>query len=321
MECGGRQPAARSAPGGSSAELSPSAHQPCLLDGETIRAALDSTLDRFGQNDLAQQFLQCIAAKEPDLFFAAAMDRLRAASAPGQGKLSLRLLDLPEFLLQLVSPERLSRQELVEVCQQLMQHEPLLDVKLARLLPGRQAAAQALDSATAVRLMDVLDTISPGPRLNMIIGHLTQHADRRIASKAALLIGRRLHSPAWVGAHLDSPDPRVRANVVEALWGERTALALKTFRACLRDDNNRVVGNALFGLHLAEDREAGPRSQQLLHDPRTEFRQTAIWVIEKTRDPRSITWLEAAQADDHPDVRRAAQKALRNLTPDPPRPV
>ena len=286
-----------------------------------MRAALETTLAQFGHTDLGPQLLQRVAVKEPDLFFASAMDILREESAPDQGKRQMRLLDVPAFLRQLASPQRLSREELLEFCQRLVEKDPLLDVKLARLLPGRQPHPQDLDGAAVVRLMDVLDAISPGPRLMMIIGHLAQHADPRIASKSSLLIGRRLHNPAWVGTQMASWDARVRANVVEALWGERTALALKTFRRCLLDQNNRVVGNALVGLYLAQEIDLGPRIEHLSHDPRPAFRQTAVWVMEKTRDPRFTPWLEAAATDVDPAVRDAAQRALHSLAASPSQPA
>jgi hypothetical protein len=301
--------------------LSQSASNAPVLDRETIQAALDNALDQFSRNSLAPLALHGLAAAEPDLFFAAVRDRLQAQpGAPSDGKRNLRLLDVPEFLVQLVSPARLSREELLEFCQRLIREDPLLDVKLARLLPGRQADPQHLDAAVVLRLLDVLDALSPGPRLTMVIGHLTQHADHRIASKAALLIGRRLHSQAWVETQLASSDPRVPANVVEALWGERTALAVRTFRQCLHDENNRVVGNALVGLHLVAEPDLGPRIEQLLKDARPAFRLTGVWVIEKTRDPQYAPWLEAAGTDLDPGVRQAALKALASFPAGQPQP-
>lgn len=294
--------------------MSQSTIKPQARNREGIQAALDHLLDELSRRHLAPQILGQIAAEKPDLFFAAAMERLQAPpTSPGQGKQSLQLLDVPEFLLQLASPERLSREDLLRFCQQMIQQDPLLDVKLARLLPGRHADPYDLGADGVVHLMDVLDALSPGPRLTMTIGHLTKHGDRRIASKAALLIGRRLHNRGWVEAQLASPDARVRSNVVEALWGERTTLALETFRRCVEDENNRVIGNALVGLYLVEEPGLGPRIRRLLEDARPAFRLTGVWVIEKTRDPSYAQWLEAAQTDVDPGVAEAALKALESL--------
>lgn len=291
------------------------------VNRETIQAAFDNALDMLGRHDGATQTLRSIAVEEPDLFFAAAMECLQAEPAStGERNRNLHLLDVPEFLHQLVSPARLSREELLEFFRQLMLRNPLLDVTLARLLPGRYEDLHGLDSAVAVGLMDVLDAISPGPRLTMMIGHLTQNADPRIASKAALLISRRLHSRDWTEAQLASRDPRVRANVVEALWGERTALAVTTFRGCLDNENNRVVGNALVGLHLVGESGLGPRIQLLLEDRRAAFRLTGLWVIEKTQDPRYAPWLEAAGTDEDQGVRQAALKALEGFPASQPPP-
>jgi hypothetical protein len=49
-----------------------------------------------------------------------------------------------------------------------------------------------LSRESMLRVMAVLDVISQGPRILTIVNHLTRHSDRRIASKAAMLVGRRV---------------------------------------------------------------------------------------------------------------------------------
>ena len=48
---------------------------------------------------------------------------------------------------------------------------------------------------------------------------------------------------------MEYEDGRVRAGVVEGLWGVSTAAAQSHLWASLKDKNNRVVGNVLIGLH------------------------------------------------------------------------
>ncbi len=284
-----------------------------------MERALGAVLDRFGLTDAAPELLQGLAEEHADLFFVACLARLENEDASaGYRKRSLRVLDSPAFLLGLVRSERFNSAELKALCASYVLEDSLLDVKLARLMPGRRSDAHRLPTDLILRILDVLDEISPGPRLLMIIGHLTQHPDRHIASKAALLVGRRLQSREWVERHLASTDPRVRANVAEALWGIDSALAAHTLRKCLHDENNRVQGNAIIGLHRLGDRNVRWRIRHLAKDKRPEFRRTAAWVIGTLDSLEYKPLLEELLLDSDWDVRQAAQAALQRLSvPEP----
>jgi hypothetical protein len=279
-----------------------------------MERALDDVLGRFGLTDVAPRMMQDLAEKDPRLFFEAGVVRLGLeGGAPAQRKRSLRLFDAPAFLLELVRSDFFSTKDLKDFCARHIREDSLLDVKLARLMPGRQSDNYQLETSVILRILDVLDAISPGPRLLMIIGHLTHYPEHHIASKATLLVGRRLQSREWVERHLASTDPRIRANVAEALWSVDSALAAQTFRKCLRDENNRVHGNALIGLHLLGDRSISARIRKLVQDDRPGFRQTAAWVIGKLQDPELVPLLEGLLLDSNQDVRQSAENALEKL--------
>lgn len=303
-------------PGGFGAECNTEDAAPAVkkMGPEEMEHALAEVLNRFGLTEAAPEMLQNLAAKEPRLFFAAGVARLQLEGGPpGHRKRSLRLLDTPAFLLELVRSGFFSTQELKGFCAKCIREDSLLDVKLARLMPGRQADDYHLETSLILRILDVLDETSPGPRLLMIIGHLTRHPEKHIASKAALLVGRRLQSREWVERHLASTDARVRANVVESLWGVNSALAARTFRNCLRDENNRVRGNALIGLHLMGDQSIGWRIRHLANDSRPRFRQTAAWLIGMLGDPELVPLLEGLLIDSDQAVRQSAANALGRL--------
>ena len=124
----------------------------------------------------------------------------------------------------LLQSGRFDRSRLLEICRGVKEIDDLLDVGLA---PGRHENAYGLPSEVVLRLLDVLHVISSGPRLMQILGHLTRHPDERVASKAALLVACRLRNHDWVRTQFESADPRVRANVVEGLWGVDTPFARK----------------------------------------------------------------------------------------------
>jgi hypothetical protein len=262
--------------------------------------------------------LHWLARKDPQLFFAAGIARLELdGGPPGYRKRSLRLLDAPAFLLELVRAENFSTSELKDFCARHVREDSLLDVKLARLMPGRRSDSYHLEPILILRILEVLDEISPGPRLLMIIGHLTHYSERHVASKAALLVGRRLQSREWVERHLSSTDPRIRANVIEAMWGVNSALVAHSLRKCLLDENNRVLGNAIVGLHMLGDQSVKWRIRHLTKDRRPAFRQTAAWVIGRVGAPEFASLLEGLLVDPNQGVRQSAESALESLRPAP----
>jgi hypothetical protein len=284
------------------------------FDLPTMERALAVVLDRYGLTDTAPEMLQGLAEKDPCLFFTAGIARLGLEGGPpGHRRRSLRLFDAPAFLLELIRAYHFSDAELKEFCAKYVREDSLLDVKLARLMPGRRSDCYHLETSSILRILDVLDEISPGPRLLMIIGHLTGYAEQRVASKAALLVGRRLQNHEWVERHLSSADPRIRANVVETLWGVNSALAARTLRKCLQDENNRVQGNAIIGLHILGDQNVNGHIRQLTKDLRPVYRQTAAWVIGRVQDPEFTPLLEGLLVDADERVRQSAENALERL--------
>src|ERR1017187_7265238 len=161
----------------------------------------------------------------------------------------------PPFLIQLIRPDRFSRDQVTETCRNFIKIYTRLDIRVARLVPGRSEDQYRLEVPYIVRILEILNEISAGPKLVLIMNHLTRHPDSRVASKALLLMGRRIQNRSWEERNVKSEDPRKRASVVEALWCRNNAWSRQTMWAALQDENNRVVGNALVGLHsLGESR-------------------------------------------------------------------
>jgi hypothetical protein len=262
----------------------------------------------------ARRALQDEAVHSPEPFFAAALALLEAEKDPvARRRLYTTLLDYPQFLRQLIRPDRFSHAELLEVCRSLTSCDPHLDVRLARLISGRDWDSEILDSDTVVHVLDLLNEISPGPRLIQILNHLTQNSDPRTAAKATLLMARRIQNHDWIERHLGSGDPRLRATVLEALWGIDTSSARRTLRAGLNEENNRAVGNALVGLHLLGEPGVGALAEQMLQDTRPLFRSTGAWVMGRIGASHFVNPLQRALADCEPGVRHAARRALKEI--------
>jgi hypothetical protein len=106
-----------------------------------------------------------------------------------------------------------------------------------------------MDAAHVERALEILDAISKGSRVLNRLTHLIGHDNVRIRSKAALLIGRRVGGPHWAHKVEKDQNHRVRANVIEALWGSVMPRCREMLDRALRDSDNRVVGNAIYGIY------------------------------------------------------------------------
>jgi HEAT repeat protein len=80
--------------------------------------------------------------------------------------------------------------------------------------------------------------------------------DARLRSRLALLWGRLATAARLAELYFEDPDPRVRANAVESLWGRDDDEAVARYRRALQDQYPRIVANACVGLYLAGRTEA-----------------------------------------------------------------
>lgn len=279
-----------------------------------VAGLLQTALARHGHSREIGEEVSRIAVRSPRGFGPAALSLLDAAQDPGvRKKIYQQLLECPEFLIRLMQPGGFSRAQLVEICRELLTLDPTFDVRLARLTPARWQDDSPLDEDGVVQVLDILNEISPGGRLILLLNHLTRHPNPHIASKATLLIGKRLRNQDWVNRHLESGDERIRANAVEGLWNVTTQAARQCLWKGLKDKNNRVVGNALLGLHQLGEPTVLEFVKRMIEDPRPPFRWTAAWVMGKIGGGEFIEPLERALQDQDAQVRRSAQRALSTI--------
>jgi hypothetical protein len=276
---------------------------------EVMRETLSMSLSQAP--GAARAEIRELAVSAPERFFAAAISILNSDNGSIPGKtLYNHFVECPEFLVELMRPGRFSHDQLLESCRTLMRVDKALDVRLARLAPRQNAGVAGLDAAAVVRILDLLNEISSGPRLLLVLNQLTHHPDRGIANKALMLMARRVRNSQWVERQLDSGDARLRANVVEGLWGVRTPAAKKTLWSSLDDEDSGVVGNALVGLHMLGEPAATAYVRAMLQDSRPPFRWTAAWVMGKMGNEEFSGLLQEALNDSSEEVRRAVRRAL-----------
>ncbi|MEX2264701.1 MAG: HEAT repeat domain-containing protein [Bryobacteraceae bacterium] len=277
---------------------------------------MQSAVARFSSNPgAASQILRELLDADRERFGNTSLSILRDdAHSAGSRYLALLLLQQDMLLAHLCNPDQFSRQQAVNLAKHAARADPLLDIKLARLLPdpnGRQK--DQVDDIAAERVLEILDAISPGTRVVPLLSQRLQHANPRLRSKIALLVGRRVQNLRWAESHLNEMDPRVRANIVETMWTIRTTGVRALLSEAVKDSNNRVAGNALYGLYLAEDLAVIPRMVQMASDERPDFRSSAAWAMGATLDPRFLPVITPLLRDASPVVRTAAFEAILRL--------
>jgi hypothetical protein len=255
-----------------------------------------------------------ISTRDPEVFFEAAIRVLESmAGLPEPPEAYARLVACPEFLIQLTRPDRFSRAKLLELCRTYIKAAKRLDINLADLLPRRQEDKYQLPPATVAHILDILNDLSVGPRLVLILGHLTDHPDPMVAERAVVLMGRRICNATWPQRHLAAEDEGVRAGAVESMWGRDTPVARTAMWQCVKDSSDRVVGNALLGLHYLGENSVARLATDMLDDSRPAFRSTAAKVMGRIGNAEYTEPLTRATKDAEPAVRNEAIRALVSI--------
>ena len=193
-------------------------------------------------------------------------------------------------------------------------------IRLAKL--GIRVDGQ-LDQALADRILaspsdqdrhDLLEILSQTRVRTEVVERLEpllRDPNPRVHSKMAFLMAKAVPEGAWVQEGLADADPRVRANVVEALWHQKSAFANKIFHRAAGDAHHRVAANAIHGLYLQGDPEALPMIRHLLQDSNGLARRAGLWLVERTRDPRYLALLGKLIGKVEPEARPRCLKVIQ----------
>jgi hypothetical protein len=211
-------------------------------------------------------------------------------------------------------PELLDKETSIELAHRIAEIEPRLDTKLVTLLPGRGTEnCEGLKGLVAERALEILEAISLSGRLVPMLAHLTGHPNARLRAKVSKLVGRTVRNGRALEERLTEVDPRVRANAVESLWGEKAPWAPRLLWKATHDVNNRVAGNALFGLYDLQDEKVIPHIVDMAKHAKPLFRSTAAWTMGQTGDPQFLPALEDLSRDLYAVVRKSARKAIARI--------
>jgi hypothetical protein len=189
-------------------------------------------------------------------------------------------------------------------------HIRLIQFLVSGMLEGREVEEQCVN-----RLLEVLGSVTDGFGIQGFLRQMLQHPNPRIRSKVTLLVGTGGQGIRAIRKLLQDPgeDPRVRANAVEALWSYHQDDVVEVFRDSLRDLNNRVTGNAAFGLYLAGDPQSISAIRAMAEHADRRFRETALWVMGRTEDSRFLPFLGRQLGESTGDLRKAVFRSLASI--------
>jgi hypothetical protein len=184
---------------------------------------------------------------------------------------------------------------------------------LGQVLAGGSRAEKLRAIALARRLR-----MPDGP-VEAVLARLSAGEDPHVASAAVAALGdgpapRRVTAAR---AALGHPDPRVRANAVEAL-GRIDPDAGDRLGRYVGDPDNRARANAVLALVRRGRPEGEGALRDMLRDAGALHRVSGVWVARRGRvAPAGGELRRVARDDEVPEVRARAAAALRWLEEEP----
>ncbi len=262
----------------------------------------------------SQRMVEELLGSDPDLFYRGALEALRTQEESRGLRFLVGLLVTNDVLEPLLCEASLPVEKAAAAVRIAIQFDSMVETSLARhVAEGVTAGTHPLLAANASRLLDILARISDGTRILPSLSRLLHSSDVGLRSKAALIMGRSNKSAVWVQSRMTDADPRLRANAIEGLWGVEAEEARDLMLASLRDGNNRVVGNALYGLYSMGESASLAETVKLAAHPVAFSRATAAWVMGETGDSRFRMAVAQLLRDPHPMVRSRALWAVARI--------
>jgi HEAT repeat protein len=217
------------------------------------------------------------------------------------------------FISKLCDPDSFSLAEATEAAKRLQKLDPNLDVHIVKRITSPASKSDQLEAATAERFLELISAFSDLSRILPDLAELLKHPSPRIRSKAVLLIGRASANAKLTESHLNETDDRIRANAIEALWGNQSDDARAFLAAAATDTNNRVAANAAMGFYKLDDTYSIALILDMAENQSPPRRVSALWAMSETRDPRFLGTLAKFIGDANPGVRNLAFNAVAKI--------
>jgi HEAT repeat protein len=280
-----------------------------------MQSHLQLLVDQFAQNPpLAGKAMRDMVESDGNTFTQQALGLLKTVPVgPGTNYILALLLRDTSFLSKLSDPDLFSLPEATEIAKRVQKLDPSFDVRIVKQIASAASNADQLEAATAERLLELMSAFSDLSRILPVLAELLKHPSPRIRSKAVLLIGRASANAKLAESHLKETDKRVRANAIEALWGNSSNEARSILSAAASDSNNRVAANAALGLYKLDETYAIAIILDMAENPSPIFRLSAVWTMSETQDPRFLGTLAKLIGDADQRVRQLAFSSVAKI--------
>lgn len=200
---------------------------------------------------------------------------------------------------------------------------PDIEMRIVRYLQGL-SLSKLVPLETIFRGLEVLNGMHGSglieeKRLPGLLRPFLRSRDPQIASKCVLLLGRELRNVDWLFGVMAEIDPRIRANLIEALWKRSQPEVEQLLRHALRDPHPRVTANATYGLYILGAGDWMEGLEGLLNSDEPAFRVSGIWFLKMSGAPGALERIRLLIHDPNMRVRRAAFDALIHFRDHPGR--
>jgi hypothetical protein len=271
---------------------------------------LEDLILRFDEDPkLAKRAMSKLIAGHGAQLFPLACEILDSGAASAAHEYLRSLLVESELVVgSLADPALYSKETATGLAKLWMEVEPLLDLKLLKLLFRDDAAVECpVDVLQARRVLDILSALAVGPHIVPLLLKLQRSEDASLRSKAILLFARASRNTRWAARRMADQDSRVRASVVEGLWDVD---ARDVLWAAAADAHHRVAANALVGLYHLDGLVVADRLAAMAASPEPMVRSAAGFAMGETRDPYFAPLLTSMIKDENTKVRGMALRSL-----------
>jgi hypothetical protein len=261
---------------------------------------------------LARDQMRDLLQEDPRAFLALALPLLTNSSETAASRHLLTVLHM-NGMLPTCDPTLLTLEQEVMIARRIRELDPLLDLKLARRLSDAAWNGKTdAEHEIAGRILEILEHLGEVRRLSPMFSALLTHRNTNLRAKGALLVARSGNTQ-FVEQLLGDADARVRANVVEGLWGLDTDEARGYLDRAAGDSHHSVAANALYGLYTLGETTSIRRIIQMAGHESPEFRSAAAWLMGASESARFVPALSRLLRDPDAKVRGNVLQALARV--------
>lgn len=254
--------------------------------------------------------VRALAQRGSSDIIAVALDVLLAAPAtPAATSLAQLFLAQRAIVEYLADSIDCPRERMEAIIAMIHRVDSGFDLRMAREISVLNPSLTA-DRRRMVRLLALLRMWPSRSRALPVLFRLMRQGDAAIRSRIVMMLGLARQDLDAMAPYFRDPDPRVRANAVESLWGQSSRAVKNLFACASLDAHPRVAANALLGLYWAGDADAVGQLMSLASRREACWRASAAWAMGRSGDEAFVPLLRAMVAAEEPAVRRCALKAL-----------